>query len=87
MQAPRRFDSLRASRAPSSSVASQEEPIDLVVRRLFLAGIDGPRVLAWMQDEVSKPTPLGCSEAVLREAEGSRRFVQRLIDMGRGGTD
>lgn len=87
MQAPRRFDSLRASRTPQPNVASQDEPIEAVVRRLFLAGVDGPRVLAWMQDEVSRPTPLGCSEAVLREAEGARRFVQRLVDSWRPSAD
>lgn len=84
---PRRFDSLRASRTPQPSIASQDEPIELLVRRLFLTGLDGPRVLAWMQDEAGRPTPLGCSDAVLREAEGARRFVQRLIDIGRSGAD
>lgn len=84
---PRRFDSLRAARAPKAQIASQDEPIEAVVRRLLFAGADGPRVLAWMQDEAGKPTPLGCSEAVLREAEGARRFVQKLIDTGRAGTE
>jgi len=83
----RRFDALRGSRARPTSVASQEEPIESVVRRLFLTGSDGPRVLAWMQDEAGKPTPLGCSEAQLRDAEGARRFVQKIIDTGRPSAD
>lgn len=82
MSGPRRFDALRSSRAKPQSVSSHEESIDLVIRRHLLANNDGLRILDWMLNEVNRPTPLGCAEAVLREAEGARRFVQKLIDAG-----
>ena len=82
MSGPRRFDSLRAATARPASIASQEEPIESVVRRHMLVSADGQRVLAWLVDEVTAATPLGCSEAALRDAEGARRIVQKLIDKG-----
>jgi hypothetical protein len=82
MSGPRRFDRLRASGAQPASIASQEETIESVIRRHMLASVDGQRILAWLQDEVSAATPLGCSEAALRDAEGARRLVQKLIAKG-----
>lgn len=80
---PRRFDNLRA-RAPQT-VASQEEPIEAVIRRHLLVNVDGQRIVRWMLDKVQEPTPLNCSEAALRDAEGARRFVNNLLQQGGAG--
>lgn len=77
MPQPRRFDSLR-HRAPEPITTGQEEPIESVIKRLFLTGIDGPRVMAWMLDQVDDAQSPNAPEAVLRDADGQRRFVQRL---------
>ena len=82
MSGPRRFDRLRAANARPASIASQEEPIEALIRRHLLANADGQRILDWLMDEVSDATPLGCSEAALRDAEGARRIVQKLIAKG-----
>lgn len=77
MNSPRRFDSLRAR--PAAPIgAGEQEPIESVIRRLFVTGADGPRVLAWMLEETGRTTPANCPEAVLREAEGARRFVEKV---------
>lgn len=80
---PRRFDSLRPSRTVPHT--TQEEPIGSLIRRHLIANADGQRILAWMQEEAGRVTPLGASEAVLREAEGKRRFVEALLQEGRPG--
>lgn len=83
MSQPRRFDTLRAKPAKPITTGEQE-PIESVIRRLFLAGADGPRVLAWMIDEVSNAQSPNSPEAVLRDADGQRRFVQRIREICAG---
>ena len=82
MSGARRFDRLRAANARPSSIASQEESIESVIRRHMLVSAEGQQILDWLRDEVSDATPRGCSEAALRDAEGARRIVQKLIAKG-----
>ena len=82
MSGARRFDRLRAANARPASIASQEESIESVIRRHMLVSAEGQQILDWLMDEVSDATPLGCSEAALRDAEGARRIVQKLIAKG-----
>ena len=78
-QPPKRtFASLRG-RPPVSISSDQAEPIESRARRLFLAGADGPAVLNWLMDRANAVTPLGSSDAVLREAEGARRFMDGVL--------
>jgi hypothetical protein len=78
---PRKFTSLRQKSAPAR--VSPEEPIEAKIKRALLLG-DGPAVLAWLQDEAFALTPAGCSEAMLREAEGARRLVDKLMRVVEG---
>jgi hypothetical protein len=77
MTSPRRFDALRARPAAPVSTGEQE-PIESVIRRLFVTSADGHRVLAWMLEETGRTTALNAPEAVLRDAEGARRLVEKI---------
>ena len=85
MTSPRRFDALRARTAAPLSTGEQE-PIESVIKRLFVTGADGPRVLGWMLETTGQTTPLNCAEPVLREAEGARRFVEKIRNILGGET-
>jgi len=74
---PRRFDNLRA-RPPKPISAEGVEPIEATARRLF-SSPDGQRVLQWLVIGANEVTPLGASDATLREAEGARRFMDRTL--------
>jgi len=79
MSAPRKFTSLRQKAAPARvGPRSADEPIEAKIKRALLTG-DGPAVLAWLQDEAYALTPPGCPEPLLREAEGARRLVEKLV--------
>lgn len=77
----RKFDDIRAAAPARPDTA--EEPIERVFRRLK-AEPDGARALAWMQARVQRVTPVGASEAMLREAEGARRFVEEVLTLTHG---
>lgn len=79
MSGPKTFASLRGR--PAAPARAEEEPIELVFRRHMIASADGQRLLAWMRAEVEDATPINCSEAALRDAEGARRFVQKMLRM------
>ena len=76
----RNFASLRARPAVPISTG-EEEPIESVIRRLFVTSGDGNRVLAWMMNETEGACALGSSEALIRDAEGARRFVAKVRSM------
>lgn len=77
MTSPRRFDSLRA-RPTAPITTGEQEPVESVIRRLFVTSADGHRVLAWMLEETGRATALNAPEPVLRDAEGARRFVEKV---------
>lgn len=74
---PRRFDNLRA-RLAKPIASDKEERIEITARRLF-SSPDGQRVLQWFVVGANEVTPLGASDATLREAEGARRFMDRTL--------
>lgn len=80
MSARRTFDSLRG--APDKpEPADGREPIERVMRRCF-ATADGERLLEWLIAEAFRVTSPNCSEAMLREAEGARRLVEKMRETG-----
>jgi hypothetical protein len=64
--------------------ATDEEPIERVVMRLFANSADGLRVLGWMLSETSAPCLPNAEDRALREAEGARRFVSRIHEITQG---
>ena len=78
---PRRFSDLRP--APLAAPTTDEPP-QRTVQRLFATTDDGKRVLAWLIEQTSAPSPHNASDAQLREAEGARRFIARVHDMAAG---
>lgn len=83
MSSPRRFSDLRRVPAAPTIVPDHgDEPIETVLRRLFLTGSDGPRALAWMESQVGAPQLAEePSDRALSMAEGARRFVHSLKSM------
>ena len=77
-QPKRTFASLR-HRPPAPIASDQAEPIESRARRLFLSGADGPAVLNWLLDRANAVTPPASSDALLREAEGARRFMDGVL--------
>lgn len=77
---PRRFSDLRRVESKPTVVPDHgDEPIEAVMRRLFLTGSDGPRVLAWMEAQVGAPQLAEePTDRALSMAEGARRFVHSL---------
>lgn len=80
MSSPRTFRGLRTEQVKSVPVPDHaDEPIETVLRRLFLTGTDGPRALAWMEAQVAAPlTAPEPTDRALSLAEGARRFVHSL---------
>ena len=66
------------------TVVTDEEPISMVIMRLFASSADGRRVLAWMLAETGKVTPRNAPECALREAEGARRFIAEVHEITNG---
>lgn len=79
MVSPRKFSDLRRVQAKDLPVPDhKDEAIETVIRRLFMTGTDGPRVLAWMEQEVGRPLAEEPTDRALSLAEGARRFVHSL---------
>ena len=79
----RKFSDLRrAPTKPTLVPDHAEEPIETVMRRVFLTGSDGPRIMAWMESQVGAPLQSEePSDRALSLAEGARRFVHSLKSM------
>ncbi|WP_374387086.1 hypothetical protein [Brevundimonas sp.] len=58
--------------------AGDEDMPERVVQRLCI-GRDGQLFLAWLKEQARAPQP-GATDAMLREAEGRRQFIDRLVD-------
>lgn len=79
MSTPRKWADLRPSeKAAPLRMAPDDEPPELVLRRLFLTSPDGLKALAHMRSMVNQPLPAGSSNRALREAEGARSFVHKI---------
>ena len=77
---PRKFSSLRGG---AGETKVNPDSIERVVQRL--AGTrDGELLLAWLREESMRAVPVSTDEA-LREANGARVFIARVLGMAQVG--
>lgn len=72
----RRFSNLRGG---AGEAKVNPDSIERVIQRLA-ASRDGELLLAWLREESMRAVPVGTDEA-LREANGARVFIARVLGM------
>lgn len=77
---PRTFDGLRRRLEPTEQPPGRTIEDDY--RDLFASAM-GQRVLVDMLEETGEPCHEGASDATLREADGARKFIARLVKRSR----